>query len=125
MKIAVSSNDDRGLESTVCEHFGRCPFFTFITVNEKVVEKIEVVENPFSLGHQPFEIPTFLQSKGIQVMITQGMGARAINFFINNHIIPITGCTSTVQEAVDAYLAGKLNQAAPCVESMEHQHLLH
>jgi predicted Fe-Mo cluster-binding NifX family protein len=122
MKIAVSSNDNKGLDSTVSEHFGRCPFFTFLTVDAKTINKTEVVENPFFQGHQPFEIPNFLKSQDIQVIITQGMGGRAIDFFQENNIQPVTGCSGTIKEVVETYLSGKLTQAAPCSESVAHHH---
>lgn len=122
MKIAVSSNDNKGLESTVSEHFGRCPFFTMVTVNENTIQKTEVVENPFYEGHQPFEIPNFLKSQGIQAIVTQGMGGRAIGFFQENAIQSVTGCSGTVKDAVNAYLSGKFFQAAPCSESIAHHH---
>jgi predicted Fe-Mo cluster-binding NifX family protein len=122
MKIAVSSNDNKGLESTVSEHFGHCPFFTMVTVKENTIQKTEAVGNPFCQGHQPFEIPNFLKSQGIQVIITQGMGGRAINFFQENAIQPVTGCRGTVKDAVEAFLSGKFSQAAPCSESVAHHH---
>ena len=122
MKIAVSSNDDKGLESTVSEHFGRCPFFTFITVEDKTIKNTEVIENPFFQGHQPFEIPNFLKAQDIQVIMTQGMGGRAIGFFQQNNIQPVTGCAGTIKDVVETYLAGKFTQAAPCSESVEHHH---
>jgi len=122
MKIAVSSNDNKGLESTVSGHFGRCPFFTMVTVEKNAIQKTEVIENPFYQGHQPFEIPNFLKSYGIQAILTQGMGGRAIGFFQENAIQPITGCSGNVKEAVETFLAGKSSTAAPCKESVEHHH---
>ncbi len=122
MKIAVPSNDNKGLESTISEHFGHSPFFTMVTVNGDTIQNTEVVENPFSQGHQPFEIPNFLKSQGIQAIISYGMGGRAIDFFKENAIQPVTGCSGTVQDAVDSFLAGKSSQAAPCSESVAHHH---
>lgn len=122
MKIAVSSNDNKGLESTVSGHFGRCPFFTMVTVDGNTIQKTEVIENPYYQGHQPFEIPNFLKSQGIEAILTQGMGGRAIGFFQENAIQPVTGCSGSVKEAVEAFLAGNSSQAAPCKESVEHHH---
>lgn len=122
MRIAVSSNDNKGMNSTVSEHFGRCPFFTIITAKENDVEKTEVIENPFFQGHQPFEIPNFLKSQNIDVIMTQGMGGRAIGFFKDNDIQPVTGCRGTVKEVLDTYFSGNAAGAAPCKESTEHHH---
>jgi predicted Fe-Mo cluster-binding NifX family protein len=122
MKIAISSNDDKGLKSTVCEHFGKCPFFTLVTVNEKVIKKIEVVKNPFAISHQPLEIPSFLKSQGVHVILTQGMGARAIAFSQENNIKPITGCVGTIEEVIKDFLSGDLSLAVSCNESNLHHH---
>jgi predicted Fe-Mo cluster-binding NifX family protein len=122
MKIAISSNNGKGLDSTVSEHFGRCPFFTVVTYENNQITKTEIVENPLFQGHQPFEIPNFLKSLGIDAILTQGMGGRAIDFFQQNSIEPVTGCMGTIKEAVTNYLAGNRSKAAPCQESIEHQH---
>ena len=122
MKIAVSSDNDQGLHSTVSGHFGHCPFFTILDVEEKTIKHTEAIANPFFQGHQPFEIPSFLKEQGIQVIITQGMGGRAIGFFQQNDIEPVTGLCGSVEEAVNAYLSGSASSAAPCAESVAHQH---
>ena len=122
MKISVSSNTDQGLESTVSGHFGRCPFFTFVEVNEKEIVNVEVISNPFFQGHKPFEVPNFLKQNGVDVILTQGMGGRAIGFFQENNITPVTGCSGTVKESVENFLAGNADVAAPCKESTEHHH---
>lgn len=122
MKIAVSSDTDQGLKSTVSGHFGRCPFFTMVDCEEKTIVKTEALINPFFQGHQPFEVPNFLKEQGIDVIITQGMGGRAIGFFQQNGIEPVTGCAGSVEEVVKAYLAGSVSNAAPCAESVAHHH---
>jgi predicted Fe-Mo cluster-binding NifX family protein len=122
MKIAVSSNDNAGLESTVSGHFGHCPFFTIVNVDDKKIGNVQSLENPFAQGHQPFEIPAFLQSQGVQVIMSGGMGGRAIDFFKQNGIEVITGCAGKVQESIENYLAGNISAAEPCHESVEHHH---
>jgi len=122
MKIAISSNDNAGLESTVSGHFGHCPFFTIVNIDDKKLADIQALENPFAQGHQPFEIPAFLQSQGVQVIMSGGMGGRAIDFFKQNGIEVITGCTGSVKESLDNYLAGNISSAKPCDESVEHHH---
>jgi len=122
MKIAVSSDTDQGLQSTVSGHFGHCPFFTILDVEDKKIIRSETIANPYFQGHQPFEIPNFLKEQGINAIITQGMGGRAIGFFQQNGIEPVTGCTGSVEEAVNVYLAGSASSAAPCAESVAHQH---
>ncbi len=122
MRIAISSEDNKGLESTVSGHFGHCPFFTIVNVDEKTIRDVQALENPFAQGHQPFEIPAFLQSQGVQVIMSGGMGGRAIDFFKQKGIEVITGCTGKVKESIENYLTGNTTDAVPCKESTEHHH---
>jgi predicted Fe-Mo cluster-binding NifX family protein len=58
----------------------------------------------------------------VDVMLSGGMGRRAIRFFEEYGIQTATGAQSTVQGAVARYLGGELSDAAPCRESVEHEH---
>jgi predicted Fe-Mo cluster-binding NifX family protein len=50
-------------------------------------------------------------------MLTGGMGHRAVTFFEQYGVQPVTGASGTVQQAVDAFWHGQLGGAAPCRES--------
>ena len=52
--------------------------------------------------------------QGVKVMIAGGMGGRAIQFFQQFGIEPITGATGTVSEALDLYLSGRLKGFSTC-----------
>lgn len=47
MRVAVSADDDRGLEAVVSSHFGRCPYYVLVDLEEQEVEAARVVANPF------------------------------------------------------------------------------
>jgi predicted Fe-Mo cluster-binding NifX family protein len=55
-------------------------------------------------------------------MLTGGMGGRAIMFFQEAGIEAVTGACGTVRQALELYLSGGLQSAAPCSESVEHGH---
>jgi predicted Fe-Mo cluster-binding NifX family protein len=120
MRIAVSSESDQGLESMVSPHFGRCPHFILIDLEGREVSVVQAIENPFFGQHQPGQVPGFIQSQGVDVMLTGGMGRRAIAFFQQFNIKPVTGAQGTVAFALEQYLAGALQEAEPCAESEEH-----
>jgi predicted Fe-Mo cluster-binding NifX family protein len=122
MKIAIASETNNGLESPVSHHFGRCPFFTVVDVNDGQVKQVQSVDNPFVAQHQPGQVPGFISSQGVDVMISGGMGGRAIEFFRSYQIGVSTGASGTVMETLQRYLAGELNEAAPCAESIAHGH---
>jgi predicted Fe-Mo cluster-binding NifX family protein len=122
MRIAVSAENNLGKDSQVAHHFGRCPYFALVEVNEKEILSISLIDNPFFESHQPGQVPGFIKEQNAQVMLSGGMGRRAIQFFSDFGIEAATGATGTVFEAVSAYLDGKLKGASSCAESEAHSH---
>jgi predicted Fe-Mo cluster-binding NifX family protein len=122
MRIAISADDDRALDSVVSPHFGRCPYFVLVDLDGQAVQQVQAVANPYYRAHQPGQVPGFINSQGVDVMLTGGMGRRAIAFFEQYGIQPVTGASGTVQRALEHYFQGGLQEAAPCRESVEHAH---
>ena len=118
-KIAVSVLDNTGLEAQISPHFGRCPYFTLIEVDGRDVKSVETVANPYYANHQPGEVPGFIHTLGADVMLSGGMGGRAVAFFQDFGISPATGASGTAGQALNSYLNGELSGAAPCTE---HNH---
>ncbi len=122
MRIAVSADNNDGLESVVSPHFGRCPFYVLVDVEGREVKHLAVVASPFYGQHQPGQVPGFIHSHEADVMLTGGMGRRAIGFFQEYGIEAVTGASGTVRRAVEQYLGGQLHGAEPCRESQDHAH---
>ncbi len=122
MRIAVSIETNNELESQVAHHFGRCPFFALVDVEGTDVQAINIIDNPFYGGHQPGQVPGFIREQKADVMLSGGMGGRAIQFFEQFGIKTATGANGTVRTALESYLGGELTGAAPCAESVEHGH---
>ena len=100
MKIAISTDGE-----FVSAHFGRCPNFTILDIeNEKVIKK-EVVPNP---GHSPGAIPQFLHEQGVKAIIAGGMGMRASEFFSELGIEAIVGISGKIDAVVEKLLKGTL-----------------
>ena len=121
MRIAFSCDDDRGLEGVVAHHFGRCPYYTFVEMDDGQVKRVEVTPNPYYGQHAPGVVPAFINSRGADVMITGGMGARAVAFFEQYGIQVVTGASGSVRYALEQYLKGQLRGAEPCSESQRHE----
>lgn len=121
MRIAVSIETNEGLDSQVTHHFGRCPYFALVDVEDNEIRGCRVVENPYFSAHRPGQVPGFIQEQKADVMLSGGMGRRAIQFFEQYKIEAATGARGTVKNAVDAFLEGDLSVAAPCKESLDHQ----
>ena len=122
MKIAVTAENNNGLESLVAQHFGHAPFFVLVDVKDGEVCAVQGVANPFATAHQPGQIPDFVKQQNADVILSGGMGGRAIEFFEQAGIKAATGASGTVRQALEQYLGGKLNEAAPCDESTAHGH---
>jgi len=122
MKIAVTAESNNGLESLVAQHFGHAPFFIMVDMENGEVTATQAVANPFAEAHQPGQIPGFIHEQKANVILSGGMGGRAIEFFEQLGVHAATGANGTVRQALENYLGGKLKEAAPCDESVAHGH---
>jgi len=93
-----------------------------VDVEDGQVQQVGAVENPYYGQHAPGVVPEFIHRQGADVMLTGGMGGRAIAFFQQCGIEPMTGASGTVRRALEQYLNGALQEAAPCGESVAHGH---
>jgi len=121
-RIAFSSEGNRGLDSIVSHHFGRCPYYVLADVEGDQVRDVATVANPFFSNHQPGQVPRFIGEQGADVIVTGGMGRRALAIFQEESIETVTGAHGTVGEVLQDYLGGRLTGAEPCRDSMRHAH---
>ena len=121
-RIAISAGEGNGLDSVVSPHFGRCPYFVLVDFEEGEVKTAHTVPNPYYGHHQPGQVPGFIHSQQVDVMLTGGMGRRAIAFFEQYGIQAATGASGTVRHALEQYVGDQLQGAEPCHESVEHGH---
>jgi len=100
MRIAISTEG-----TSVSPHFGRCPSFTILDLENGKIVKKEVVANP---GHEPSFIPRFLHELGVECIIAGGAGRRAINLFQEFGIQAILGVAGSVDEVIEKLKDGSL-----------------
>ena len=100
MRIAISTDDN-----FVSAHFGRCPSFTIIDIEDGKVMAKEVVNNP---GHEPGLIPQFLHQKGVACIICGGMGMRAEGFFNELGIKTIIGVNGKIDDVIGKLIKNEL-----------------
>ena len=129
MKIALATDDNRGLEAVLSHHFGRCPYYVLVDIDGKEIKEVTAAQNPFYESHgQPGEVPNFIKNLGAQVIIAGGMGPKAIGFFEQFGIQAITGVSGMVGGVVKAYMNSQIEGAKPCsdrdssheIETHEH-----
>ncbi len=107
MRIAIPCEDARGLDSNVAMHFGKARYFLIADVVDGRVVNVEVVELPF-VDHVPGQIPKFLYSLGVDVVLAYGVGMRARMFFEQLGIRVITGAYGRVRDVLEGFLRGTL-----------------
>jgi predicted Fe-Mo cluster-binding NifX family protein len=100
MKIAISTDGEH-----VSGHFGRCPSFTIVEIEDNKIKSKEVVDNP---GHHPGSIPEFLHEKGIDCIVSGGMGRKAEELFRQYNIETVVGVTGAIDETLEKIRNGSL-----------------
>jgi predicted Fe-Mo cluster-binding NifX family protein len=112
IKIAVASENQR-----VTRHFGHCANFNIFYIEDNEMVNSESIPNP---GHRPGFLPNFLNDMGVNVIISGGMGAGAIEIFNEKGIEVIVGASGNAKAAVEAYLQGSLKSTGSICN--EHRH---
>ena len=107
MKIAVASE-----KGEVTKHFGFCETFDIFVVEGMEILNVQSIPNP---GHRPGFLPKFLKNKGVDVIISGGMGSNAANIFKANGIDTVIGVTGNNYGVVEDYIKGNLQSSIePC-----------
>ncbi|MDO9535045.1 MAG: NifB/NifX family molybdenum-iron cluster-binding protein [Bacillota bacterium] len=114
-KIALATD---GLE--VAQHFGRCPAYTLVEINNHKVEVKSEIPNP---GHEPGFLPRFLGEKRVSCVIAGGMGPKAQDLFAEQGISTITGITGFVEDVIESYLSGNLSEGESFCEHGQDGHV--
>jgi len=113
-RIAFACEDDKGLQSEMSMHFGRCACYTLVDVEQDEIKNVQVIANPYFENHVPGVVPGFMNEQKADVMIAGGMGPRAVQLFQSFGIDVATGVAGKVENVLKAYLEGKVTGCAPC-----------
>ncbi len=107
MLIAVPSDTNDGLDSTISEHFGHCAAFTLVTVANDAIGEVSILENSEHVEGGCMAPVTLLKERGVEVLLAGGMGGRPLSGFqqvgIDVHYKENAG---TVREAVELFISG-------------------
>lgn len=108
-KLCIPTTGSGGLDDLVGEHFGRVPTFTIVDSESNDVHVIDNTSEHMGGAGLPAEL---LSNAGIDVVLCQGLGRRAIELLSAAGIDVYTGVSGTVEQAVDAWKGGILTGAA-------------
>lgn len=103
MKIAIPVADGQ-----LFAHFGHCPGFALLdadTDTGKVLARNDVAAPP----HEPGLLPIWLAERGVEMVMTGGIGPKAVELLAQKGIAVVTGISGGTPEAlVSAYFTGVL-----------------
>ncbi len=115
-KISFPTSD----KVTVDGHFGHCKEFVIYTVEENEVKEVNYVKPP---EHIPGSFPKFLGEHNIDVIITGGMGTKAVNLFKQQDIDVVLGAKGRIDVNLSEYLGGFLtSKGSMCEHDSEKHH---
>ena len=114
MKIAVAC-----LGNEVAQHFGHCETFNLYDVENGMITAQENVPNP---GHKPGFLPNFLADRGVEVIISGGMGGGAVDIFNERNVEVIVGASGDVDACMDQYIRGELKTTGSVCHEHEYEH---
>ena len=109
MKVSVPTMGDKGMDESVGEHFGRVPTYTIVDLD---TNEVKVIPNTSEHGGGQGYPPEIMAREGVNVMICQGLGRRAISMFEQMGIDVYIGASGTVKDAVEAFKQGILQKAS-------------
>lgn len=76
MKIVIPTNNKKGLDSKIADHFGRCLTYTFLDEKGEIAEIIDNTSEHMGGEGLP---PELMKKRGADVLLCQGLGPRALN----------------------------------------------
>jgi predicted Fe-Mo cluster-binding NifX family protein len=101
LKIAIPVIDD-----LMAMHFGHCQKFAIVETNNDQIVHIDLIDPPV---HERGRYPFFLAQKGVNVIISGGMGIKALDLFARNNIDFYLGVSAEKPETlVEKFLQNKL-----------------
>jgi len=119
MKIVIPTNNKKGLDDKVAEHFGRCQTYTFL--NEKG-EVVEIIDNTSEHTGGTGLPPELMKKHGADILLCKDLGPRALNLCQKLGIEVYVCKAQTVREMFNLWKNGKIKKAG--AEDVCEQHKL-
>jgi predicted Fe-Mo cluster-binding NifX family protein len=111
MNICIPVNENDGLKSTVCAHFGSAPFFMLVDSESGSCRAI--TNHNQHHGHGMCAPLAVLQGESIDAMVVGGIGMGALNKLMAGGIKVYVSQLPTVEATVGALKAGTLALMQP------------
>ncbi|WIM44224.1 NifB/NifX family molybdenum-iron cluster-binding protein [Methanosarcina mazei] len=119
MKVCIPTKDNKGMDGTVEQHFGKAPSYTILDTETGEVSVIPNTSEHMGGVDLP---PEFLRKNGVEIMLCGGLGYKAVKMFESCGISVFVGAGGTVQDTIEAWRAGQFNNASAENTCAEHEH---
>ena len=119
MKLVIPTNNKKGLEDTVAEHFGRCLAYTFLNEKGEVVEIIDNTSEHMGGKGLP---PELMKKHGADILLCKDLGPRALALCSQLGIDVYVNQVETVREIFEIWKNNKIKKAD--AEDVYEQHKL-
>lgn len=111
MKLCIPTNDDNGLESSVCEHFGGAPFFMIADTETGAVTSL--VNHNEHHAHGMCQPLKSLAGHVVDAVVCSGIGAGALNKLNASGIKVLMASGRTVRDLLDTHKKNSLPEFQP------------
>ncbi|RLI45625.1 dinitrogenase iron-molybdenum cofactor biosynthesis protein [Candidatus Bathyarchaeota archaeon] len=121
-RIVIPVSSEGGLNARLSEHFGRAPYFAVIDIDEKShIVNQQIVPNTSEhfggVGRPPDRILQFKPD----VLITYGMGPRALAIFQDARVAVLRANANTVRDVITAYNKDELEELTEGCHHARHR----
>lgn len=121
VKIVIPVEDVSGEQISV--HFGRAPYFAWFDVESgKIVDRGVKPNDSSHFGGQGMP-PERMMTMGADVVISSGMGMKAIQMFQNSAVAVLQAVQTSTEMSIQNYVDGKLTELTQgCLHAENHEH---
>ena len=120
MRICIPVEEDRGLQSPVCGHFGSAP--AFLVVDTESGESRAIPNRNQHHGHGGCQPLRALEGESIEGMVVGGIGQGAVAKLKAQGVTVYMATQATVAETIEALKAGTLQEVTVDMACGGHAH---
>jgi predicted Fe-Mo cluster-binding NifX family protein len=118
MNVCIPVNEDKGLQSRICAHFGSAPLFMIVDTDKEGCRAIP--NHNQHHGHGMCMPLASLQGESIDGMVVGGIGGGALSKLQAAGIRVYLSDLPTVEATVSAFKAGSLREVTPAEACGHH-----
>jgi predicted Fe-Mo cluster-binding NifX family protein len=120
MNICMPVENDNGLSSHVCAHFGSAPLFMIVNTESGGCRAIQNVN--MHHGHGMCQPLATLRGEKLDAIVVGGIGMGALNKLMASGLKVYQAAHPTVAETLNAFKSNTLREVTPGMACAHHGH---